>query len=547
MNCEFCHERMAEFLLDELPESEAVLVQEHFNLCARCMRTFQELKGTGKALDAVPAMRAVRVSDGFRTGVRRQAAAELGRIVAQLPPDKRLKLDARRAARMGRIVERPAPQPLRAWSLSSLLLAAAGAIVLAAILLYPKPDHAPGLFQPIGVLGLATGNVAQFYQRNNEPYTPARAGKRVLPNDTFSTLADGRARFDLNDENTLFLGPGSQVTFRIAQDGGPYAIQLERGELGLLRSASDDAPQPFCEVRTEAGHLRVGPDSHLYLKVEKPAHNESAAVAAVAAVTVLAGSAEILERGMSAGTVSAGQSAEFGGRLAEKVRMQDRPALAPQWRLDLLSELELSKLLGAPAKVKGWKEGGVEIEMRYTLQSQPRAQRDWQPESQPDLEERAAGALQLAPRARMRHSVPLGAPLAVELNLGRESSREASFAFGVLKNAESGVSAEVAPYPAGAALRVQARRQTVRNAAVAARAKPGPETLRLEIARAKGGGWTAQLSSSSARSKPVELPREGNFAPAPVWLQSLGEGLVVDEIKLTGIVPADWLRQRLSE
>jgi hypothetical protein len=146
----------------------------------------------------------------------------------------------------------------------------------------------------------------------------------------------------------------------------------------------------------------------------------------------------------------------------------------------------------------------------------------------------------------MRHVVPFGAPLSFELRLGRDSLRDATFAFGVLENPDAGVTVDVAPHPGGAALRIRAKNQTVRNASVQARAHAGPETLRLEIARA-GGGLTAQLSSNSAKSGPIPLPRDGNYAPAPLWLQTLGEGLAVDEIKVTGIVPAEWLRQRLSE
>src|SRR3954466_10602484 len=113
MDCNSCNERLADFLLDELPESEAVLVQEHLNVCQECMRTYKDLKGTGKALEAVPSMRTVNGSTEFKQAVRAQAAVELTDIVGKLPPDKRLKLEARRAARLSRVIERPVAAPPR--------------------------------------------------------------------------------------------------------------------------------------------------------------------------------------------------------------------------------------------------------------------------------------------------------------------------------------------------------------------------------------------------------------------------------------------------
>ena len=59
MDCDWFSERLADFLLDELPESEAVLVQEHLNRCPLCMKTYRDLKGTGKFLGVAPSMRAV--------------------------------------------------------------------------------------------------------------------------------------------------------------------------------------------------------------------------------------------------------------------------------------------------------------------------------------------------------------------------------------------------------------------------------------------------------------------------------------------------------
>src|SRR5476651_1248787 len=91
MDCEHCTEYLADFLLDELPEGEAVLIQEHLNLCPPCMRRYKELKGTGKALEAVPAMRAVHGSQEFTRVVHAGAAVESQKIIEALPAEKRVR------------------------------------------------------------------------------------------------------------------------------------------------------------------------------------------------------------------------------------------------------------------------------------------------------------------------------------------------------------------------------------------------------------------------------------------------------------------------
>ncbi|MCY3023514.1 MAG: zf-HC2 domain-containing protein [Planctomycetota bacterium] len=179
MDCATCGERLADFLLDELPESEAVLVQEHLSLCATCMRTYKELKGTGKALEAVPSMRPVEGSPEFERDVRAQAAAELQQILARLPADKRLKLEARRAARMSRVAEKP-PPPRPLFPARLLLAVAAGCGLLALILAYPDSSASNAPRAPLGSLSLTVGKVEQFYQRANEPHTPVKEGKPFL-------------------------------------------------------------------------------------------------------------------------------------------------------------------------------------------------------------------------------------------------------------------------------------------------------------------------------------------------------------------------------
>src|SRR3954454_2677613 len=162
MDCEGCSELLADFLLDELPESEAVLVHEHLLICPACMKAYRELKGTGKALDAVTSMQPIEPSDAFKSAVREQAKAESEKIVSKLPPDKRLRLEARREARQSVRMSRRMPPP-KVWSPGLLVLALAAAAVLAAILFWPQKTP-PVARVALGTVSVGLGKVDQFYK-----------------------------------------------------------------------------------------------------------------------------------------------------------------------------------------------------------------------------------------------------------------------------------------------------------------------------------------------------------------------------------------------
>jgi len=558
MDCTSCSERLADFLLDELPESEAVLVQEHLSLCATCMRTYKELKGTGKALEAVPSMRPVEGSPEFTQAVRSQAAVELARILDRLPPDKRLKLEARRAARMSRVVEKPAPRS-RLVSLRVVAVAVAGLAALAVILAYPSHDTSPGERQPIGTLSVASGPVSQFYQRAYEPHTPVQEGKAVLPGDSFSTTDKGRARFGIGDGGSLFLGPASQVTFRLQPPGDTnIVVVLERGELGVQRprrpagvqdtDGTEEDPEPGWEVRSEVGTVLLGGGAHAYLKVAKSGKDFGGEL------SVLAGSVEVLSHaGKALGSVAANQravlSAEPSGR-DFKCGPQEKPRV-PAWRLDLVSAAELAALLDARVKTLTRRDGAVEAELAYGGPEQKPVLRVWIPEttgmsasSGRGKSGTGTGGVNVPPGTRLRHVVPFAAPLVLDLVLARESQGEVSFAFGALGSSESGVSVDVAR---DAAVQVREQCRTVRGASLAVRNPAGKlERLRLEIVPEKGG-LVAQLSSGTAKSNPLSVPRPAGAASGKLWLQSLGDNILFDEVRIAGTIPAEWLRERLSK
>ncbi|HYG77632.1 MAG TPA: zf-HC2 domain-containing protein [Planctomycetota bacterium] len=542
MDCPSCCERLPEFLLDELPEGEAVLVHEHLNLCASCMRNYRELKGTGKALESVPALRAVQGSAEFKQAVRAQAVLELQNIVAQLPPDKRLKLEARRAARMSRVIERPQPVEKRALSTTALILLC-GLAALAVILIYPtrtpQTDKAPA-----GIVSVVSGKVEQFYQRAGESHSAVAEGKSFFAGDSFSTPDNGQARFDLSGgDGSLFLGPASSLTFRAQTPGNESKITiLEKGELGIQRadlgsSSSTDAAAPW-EVRTEAGSIIVGPGSHVYLRLNKAPSGSTLTVSA------FTGSAKVLNpSARTLGTLFYGQKTVVDAKTSE-LKIDTQPFVrVPAWRLDLVSDAELSRMFAAQVRITRRQHDKLSADFLYLANSPESFQQDWISDPPAAAPEKFSGAVLLPANTKMRHAVPFMAPLAIELTLIRDGQSE-SFAMGALDTDAGSVSVDVARE---ARLQIREKGRTVRSAATPAVGQSGEiDRVRLDIL-AEGAGFSAQVSSSADRSNALPLPKELQSPKARLWLQGLSDVVSFTEVKVSGTIPAEWLLDRLSK
>jgi len=538
MDCPDCNERLADFLLDELPEREAVLVQEHLNMCGHCLGKYRELKGTGKALEAIPSMKAIKGSETFRAGVQQTALVELASIVEKLPPDKRLKLEARRANRMSQVMAKPLPPIGRPLAATLIVLVAGGIFALAVILFYPTSKN-NALHTPLGTLTATSGHVDQFYQKEGEPHTAVDPGKPVLTGNAFSTTKDGRARFDLNDDIDVFLGPSSHVTFRgMVED--KVTVVLESGEMGIRRASLDNDGDPSasnCDIRTECGRLLLGSGAHVYVRVDR--HQKDFA----AEVLVLDGSCQISDRhGRALGVVQEGQRATFSSLSPALKTVPVADARIPAWRLDLLIDSEMTTLFGAGGKVCGRRDGGVEVEISYSRANQRFTSLDWQCEPASSAADRPSGALSMPAGARLRHVVPFCAPLSIELSLDRDSQRDAPFAFGVLETSDGGVSVDVGRE---ATLRIREKNLAVRGDSVPARVNTANDKLRLNVTR-EPNGLAVQLSSNAARTSLLPLPREKALTTPTLWVQTLAEGIVFSEIRISGVIPTEWLRERLS-
>lgn len=549
MNCDWTTERLADYMLDELPESEAVLIQEHLHICPGCMRTYRDLKGTGMLLGAVNSMRSVPPTEEFRENVRSKAVIELRNIVASLPPEKRLRLEARRAARLSRaLTKAPSAPPPSIFTKGLAILTAACLAAVAVVLLYPKTRNTTDLNQPIAVLSQTVGRVDEFFQKANEPHTQTASGKTVLNGDTFLTSDTGRARFDLNGGGALYAGGLTRVTFRAPQQPSQrVTFVLEGGEVGVQLPAPDihegmdhnAALEARCELRTEAATFVVEPGAHVYLAASKTGRDYEAEI------LVVSGAVRVQDRvGKTLVNVVRGQRAKFkAGEL--NGRPQDfSPPRVPPWRADLVSDADLAGLLGVKGKVVRQKDGSLAAELFYSRQPGSAILDDWQSELAPTpFRLGANGALTLQAATRVRHPLPFSGPLTMELQLSRDGPREPNFAFGLLDSADCGVVVDVSK---AANLQIRDKGRTARSNSVAARSnKNGNEFLRLEILR-EASGFSAQLVTAAGKSKSLPLAKVKNDEGANLWIQALGDAMMFDEIKISGTLSMDWLRDRLS-
>ena len=168
-----------------------MLVHEHLLTCPACMKAYRELKGTGKALEAVedPCDRSRRRRRS-KKAMREQAKAESEKIVSKLPPDKRLRLEARREARQSVRTSRRAPPP-KVWSPGLLVLALGAAAVLAAILFWPAQDRSSSTRSRWAPCQLRWAKSISFTRKKSKTYTPVEEGKSFLPGDWFKTGESG--------------------------------------------------------------------------------------------------------------------------------------------------------------------------------------------------------------------------------------------------------------------------------------------------------------------------------------------------------------------
>jgi hypothetical protein len=547
MNCEHCTEFLADFLLDELPEAEAVLIQEHLNICPACMKTYRELKGTGKALEAVPALRSVKGSPDFTRVVRAEAAVESAKIIEALPTDKRMRVEARRAARLSKFASQRASGTTtgprsRVWAVVLALVVAATALCL---ILFSGNG---GLLTPhtqLGTLSLTTGPVESGNAREGRSPRSAREGQTIYSGDSIITPDNGRARIDLNDGTALFIGPATHIILEPQSSTvEAFSIVVDGGELGLNRpilSGDKKLTLMKWDVQSDLGMLQPEPGTQLFVSVSKSGSgfNGSALVVTGNAIVVSrAGGTEVTT------TLGPGSKYLEGTGHAKGRTESVADARVPAWRVELATESDLQRILSGHVKVLSRSGAGIEVELVYGHTSNLPGD-DWAADpagATAGLSQRPDGTL-VIPNGRLRHVIPFAGPLSYALTLNRDVRPERNLAFGALFTPERGVSVDVSRE---AALQVRVNNTHAHSSTIAAhKDAEKSERLALDITAEKGG-LSAVMTSKEEKSQAFQLPAEFSGRSGQLWLQALSDGITMDEIKITGTIPAEWLSEALS-
>lgn len=539
MKCNECNEKLSDFLLDELPESEAVLVQEHLALCPECMATYKQLKGTGKAMEAVPAMRSVQSTTGFNEQVISAARIESQKIIETLPPEKRLRVEARAAARRANI-QIKAPSAVTSvrkqspWSGAVIGILLLGMAAVAAILLYP----AGGLeraAKDLGVLTISAGKAEQFFQKQGEQWSAVTPGKPVRSDDEFATRDDGRIRIDLEDGG-LFMGPASELKFRRTKEGEDVLLaHLTNGEL-LAERAGKDADQGAWTIRTDAAVVTVPANARVFIRASRSAQGRQCDVHAIS------GAARVeYWSGKGSAEIKTGEQASFWEDARIEPQKSTPESLIPLWRTDLVNDRELARCFSGAARVADRRAEGLVVELAYGF-GKAGGLEDWTLPGGQAMGQKPDGSLQLPADARCTLCAPIGAPASIEAVILPESARDGGLACVLLDGEKGRVSVDFDKQEAVLQVREAdhpgAARVPFRSQAKAV------ERTRLEIAAA-GLELHAVAVTAAGKSKSVHVPKSLE-APGAAWVSALREDAQLEGIRVIGLVPRKWLRQKLA-
>ncbi|MCW8130222.1 MAG: zf-HC2 domain-containing protein [Planctomycetota bacterium] len=540
MNCTECTDKLSDFLLDELPEQEAVLVQEHLALCPSCMATYKQLKGTGRAMEAIPAMRSVQPSQNFDEHVMSAARVESQKIIETLPPEKRLRMEARAATRKAQLqVKAPAAVSQRRqtpWSGAVVGILILGLVAATCIMLYPADglDKAP---KELGTLTLAAGKAEQFFQKQGEQWSAVNVGKPVRTDDEYATRDDGRIRFEM-EGGSVCVGPGTEVKFRRpgATDQA-FILHVPNGEMGVERAEekNGEAGQVWV-VRTDAATVRVPAGSEVYVRAARNAQGRQCDV------LVRKGSAAVSYwGGKSNADVKAGEEASFWEDARIEPQKSAPENLLPLWRMDLLNDAEMSALFGGAVRVVDRRSEGPVVELSYGF-GRPGGLQDWNVAGGAAIAQKPSGTLSLPAEARCTLAAPITVPASIELAIHPDSPKDGAIACVVLDTDKGRVSADFdrqvavltvrePDHPGASRVPFRAQAKTL-------------ERVRLDFVEA-GLDTQAVLTTASGKSKPVTVSRN-LLVPGALWVSALREEALLEGIRVTGQVPRKWLRQKLA-
>jgi hypothetical protein len=423
--------------------------------------------------------------------------------------------------------------------LLAVLCAAAG--VAAVLFLYPRPGQG-GARRDLGVLSVSVGKVEQFYEREHTHWTPARLTAPVRAGDVFATGEDGRARFDLYAGGAVLAGPRCDLRFLTLEEGRELALELRAGQLGLERPApagqSKAESAPGWSVRVAGAEVSFPPGAWAYLRVEKEDGTR-------AHLRVVSGQVQVQVRRGKPAAIEAGEARTLSASGIQSPTVPGESGM-PVWRADLVTNSELARCFaGAPTVVERRPEGVV-VELAYRsgqAEFLASAQKDWSADKPGRaLAVTASGALRVPTETRFVLAVLLAPPLSADFTVASETPREAAWAFAALDSPARGISCDLG---ADGCLQVRAGDHSG-GGRIAYRQSSAEERVRLEVSWS-GNDLRAQLSTKAGKtaSIPVVFPA-GQPASGAVWFSAVGEGVVFESITVRGLLPSNWLRNRLT-
>lgn len=285
--CDRLRPHLVDYVVGELDPSAAQQadIEKHLAACEECRAAAEELRGTGRALEAVRTFD-THLDDDVRKNITSRARVEAQLVRATRQHERVAGGGARRV-------------PLAAWIV--LVLGTVGALVLAAVI--PRM----GLFtaEPAGRV------LACFGDRFKADWP---ADRELVPGEEVSVPKGALVCLKLNDHTRLDLCGPAEVRFA----GEGRALSITKGK-AYLEARSNLAVElaPLKKLRLAAG-------SRVCIKADPVAER-------AALVTVLAGSADYSANGGD-GKVEVGETLEVNGRSAQaKVRTMEE-AEKPHWR-----------------------------------------------------------------------------------------------------------------------------------------------------------------------------------------------------------------------
>ena len=287
--CERLRPYLVDFVVGELgPEAQehAADIKRHLAECAECRAAAEELRGTGRALEAVKVLD-VQLAEEVRKNITSRARLEAQKV--------------RATRRHGRISEELRGRvPAAAWVV--LALGAAAALAVAALL------PGMGLFEPP-----SAGEVLACEGGTFKEQWPA--GRRLERGQQITVPAGAILCLSLCDHSRLFLRGPAEV--KLAGRAGP--LELAEGEAYI-------EPHARCVVALDPlRKLELGAGSKVSLKADPVSKT-------AALVVVLAGSADYSASG-GAGQAAAGKTLVVDRKSGSAELRASLPAeSAPRWR-----------------------------------------------------------------------------------------------------------------------------------------------------------------------------------------------------------------------